>query len=65
MTNLDRESFEYNPEMESYEAGQFEWGGETEWSGESEVFNEAELMELSGELLEITNEAELDRFLEI
>lgn len=39
------------------------WGGEAEWSGEMEVFSEAELMELAGELLEVTNEAELDRFL--
>jgi hypothetical protein len=58
MTNL--ETFEYNPEMESYETGQFEFG-ETEWGGE--VFSEAEAMELAGELLEISNEAELDRFL--
>jgi hypothetical protein len=56
MTNL--EAFEYNPEMETYET---EWGAETEWGGE--VFSEAEAMELAGELLEITNEAELDRFL--
>jgi hypothetical protein len=58
MTNL-----EYNPEMEGYETGQFEWSGETEWGSETEVFSEAEAMELAGELLEITNEAELDRFL--
>jgi hypothetical protein len=61
MSNL--EFSEFNPETETYETGQFEWGGETEWSGESEVFGEAEAMELAGELLEITNEAELDRFL--
>ncbi len=58
MTSL--ETFEYNPEMESYETG---WGGETEWGTESEVFSEAEVMELAGELTEITTEAELDRFL--
>ena len=46
------EAFEYNPETEAYET---EWGGE--------VFSEAETMELAGELLEVTNEAELDRFL--
>jgi hypothetical protein len=51
------EAFEYNPEMEAYEAGQFE----TEWGGE--VFSEAEATELATELLEVTNEAELDRFL--
>jgi hypothetical protein len=58
MSNFDRQSFEYNPEME---AGQFEWGAEAEY--ESEVFSEAEVMELAGELTEITTEAELDRFL--
>jgi hypothetical protein len=46
------EAFEYNPETEAYET---EWGGE--------VFSEAETMELAGELLEVANEAELDRFL--
>jgi len=58
MTNL--ETFEYNPQMETYET---EWGAETEWGGETEVLSEAEVMELAGELLEVTNEAELDRFL--
>jgi hypothetical protein len=55
------ESFEYSPEMEAYEGGQLETWGETEWGGE--VFNEAEATELASELLEVTNEAELDRFL--
>ena len=55
------ESFEYSPEMEAYEGGQLETWGETEWEGE--VFNEAEATELASELLEVTNEAELDRFL--
>jgi hypothetical protein len=54
-------AFEYNPQMEAYEAGEYEWSGETEWGGE--VLSEAETMELAGELLEVTNEAELDRFL--
>ena len=40
---------------------------EGEWSGDgpgaSEVFNEAEQMELAAELLEVRDEAELDRFL--
>jgi hypothetical protein len=52
MTNL--ETYEFSPEMETYE---------TEWGSEAEVFSEAEAMELAGELLEITTEAELDRFL--
>jgi hypothetical protein len=69
MTHLEREHFEYQPEFQTHETGQFEWGGESEWggaaewSGEAEVLTEAEVMELSGELLEITNEAELDLFL--
>jgi hypothetical protein len=75
MANLNPDRFEYNPQMETAETGAFEWGGETEWSGESEwsgetewggeaeVFSEAEVQELTGELLGITNEAELDRFL--
>lgn len=53
-------SFEFNPEF-NFESEQFEFGqSEAEWN---EVFNENELMELTAELLEITNEAELDRFL--
>ncbi|MEQ1636578.1 MAG: hypothetical protein ABL903_07790 [Methylococcales bacterium] len=52
-------TFEFNPEMTSYENEQFEFG-QSEWG---EIFNEGELMELTAELLEITNEAELDRFL--
>jgi hypothetical protein len=56
MSNI--ETFEYNPEMPSYETG---WGGEAEY--ESEVFSEAEVMELAGQLTEVTTEAELDRFL--
>jgi hypothetical protein len=56
MTNY--EAFEYNPRIET---GEFEAYGEAEWGGE--VFSEAETMELAGELLEVTNEAELDRFL--
>ena len=65
-------TFEFNPEMsgfeteqyegEQYEGEQFEQYeyGEAEWG---EVFNESEVMELAAELLEVTNEAELDRFL--
>src|SRR5260370_25920983 len=52
------ETYEYNPEMPSYETG---WGGEAE--DESEVFIEAEVLELAGQLTEVTTEAELDRFL--
>jgi len=53
---------EYGPQAEALEAEQFAWGGETQW-GEVEVFTEAETMEMAGELLGVTNEAELDRFL--
>jgi phage tail tape-measure protein len=69
MRTFDNTSMEYSPEMEAFPAEYFEWGGEAEWGseaegeGESEVFHEAELMELAQELLEVTNEAELDRFL--
>jgi hypothetical protein len=40
MSNM--ETFEYNPEMPSYETG---WGGEAEY--ESEVFSEAEVIRMS------------------
>lgn len=70
-------TFEFNPEMSGFEAEQYEAEqyegeqyegeqfeqfeyGEAEWG---EVFNEGEVMELAAELLEVTNEAELDRFL--
>ncbi|SFD98480.1 hypothetical protein [Nitrosomonas sp. Nm166] len=64
-------AFEFNPEMsnfegeqyegegEQYENEQFEFG-EAEWR---EVFSESEVMELTAELMEVTNEEELDRFL--
>jgi len=52
-------TFEFNPEMTSYESEQYEFG-QPEMG---EVFNENELMELAAELLEISNEAELDYFL--
>lgn len=62
MSNFESSLTEYNPEME-LEQEQFEWG-ETEWSGEAEsVLSEADEMALAAEFLEITNEAELDRFL--
>jgi hypothetical protein len=65
MATFNGGSLEYGPQAEAFEAEQFEWGGETEWEwgGEAEVFGEAEVMELAGELVGVTNEAELDRFL--
>ena len=65
-------TFEFNPEMSSFESEQYEDEqfeneqfeqfefGEAEWA---EVFSESEVMELTAELMEVTNEAELDRFL--
>jgi len=57
---------EYNPQME---AGEFEYPqmeqemyGEGEFEGEG-LFSEQEEMELAAELLEVTNEQELEQFL--
>lgn len=60
-------TFEFNPEMSSFESEQFENEQfeqfefeEAEWG---EVFSESEVMELTAELMEVTNEEELDLFL--
>jgi hypothetical protein len=65
MNTFDRQTYEFNQEAEALEAEQFEWGGETEteWGGETETFSEAEAGELANELLGVSNEAELDRFI--
>jgi hypothetical protein len=63
MSNVDRQAYEFSGESEAFEAEQFEWHEENKWGGETEVFSEAEVMELAGELLEVSNENELDRFL--
>ena len=63
MSNVDRQTYEFSGESEAFEAEQFEWREESEWGGETEVFSEAEVMELAGELLEVSNEDELDHFL--
>lgn len=69
MHDIDRTQMEYNPEtgfetnqeqFEQFEGEQFEYGETAEWG---EVFSEAELMEVATELLEVRDEAELDRFL--
>src|SRR5947209_5491770 len=52
MHNLDRTQVGFSPEM-----GDFEFS-----EGES-VFNESEQAELAAELLEVSNDAELDQFL--
>jgi hypothetical protein len=63
MHDIDRTQLEFSQEMPGFQSEQFEYGaGETEWSGES-VLSEADEIQLAGELLEVTNEAELDRFL--
>ncbi|MBY5406347.1 hypothetical protein [Rhizobium leguminosarum] len=54
---------EYEAEAEGEGEAEAEWGGEFEWEAESEALGEAEVMELAGELLEVTSEAELDLFL--
>ena len=61
MHDIDRTQLEFNQEMPGFQSEQFEYG-EAEWSGES-VLSEADEIQLAGELLEVTNEAELDRFL--
>jgi len=65
MHDIDRTTLEVNTDLENYEHDQYEYGefGEAEWGGETAVFSEAETMELAAELLEISDEAELDQFL--
>ena len=52
MHDIDRTQQEFESAMETFE-----------FSSEAGVFNENEQMELAAELLEITNEQEMDRFL--
>ena len=69
MHDIDRIRLETQSEAEMFEAvpfqaEQFEFAQSETPSGETgEVFGETEQMELASELLEVTNEAELDRFL--
>lgn len=73
MHDIDRTQMEYSPESSNFEAENYEFADQ-EWSGEDggetwgethgeTVLNEADETELASELLEVTNEAELDRFL--
>lgn len=76
MHDIDRTQLEYSPEMSGYEAESLEFN-EQEWSNEGEgeyegeswetdgesVLSETDETELAAELLEVTNEAELDQFL--
>ena len=70
MHDIDRVRLETHAENEMFasgpfEAESFEFGeAEAPWQGQSEgVFSETEQMELASEMLGITSEAELDRFL--
>jgi hypothetical protein len=66
MHDIDRTQLELEPEFSNLESEQYAEFGEAEWSGESdeaELFGEAEENELANELLEVTDEAELDRFI--
>lgn len=70
MHDIDRVRLETHAEHEMpasgpLEAEYFELGeAETPWQGQNgEVFDEAEQMELASEMLDISSEAELDRFL--
>lgn len=69
MHDIDRIRLETQSETGMFEAGpfeaeQFEFAqAETPYGETGEVFGETEQMELASELLEVTSEAELDRFL--
>jgi hypothetical protein len=66
MHDLDRTQGEFEPEMNTLESEPFEFEGDQEYSGETDTespFNETDEMELASQLLEITDEAELDQFL--
>ena len=63
MHDIDRTQMEYSNEFSGFQGEQFEFG-ENEWSPEAGgTFSEAEEMELATELLSVSNEGELDRFL--
>jgi len=64
MHDIDRVRLEIQPEGETFEAEQFEFG-ETEFAGNEvgEVFSEMETMELASELLGVSSEAEMEQFL--
>lgn len=62
---MDRRLLDYNPELETFEAGTIKLG-EREWRGATDteaVFDEAAEMELAAGLLEAKSEGELDRFI--
>jgi hypothetical protein len=62
---MNRRLLDYNPESETFEAGAIA-RDESEWRGATDteaVFGEADEMELAAGLLEVANEAGLERFL--
>jgi uncharacterized protein (DUF697 family) len=72
MHDIDRTLADFEPEMEAYETdqdqdefGEFEqeYEYEYEYEGTESAFNEEEEMELAAELLEVTDEEDLDQFL--
>jgi hypothetical protein len=69
MHDIDRIRLETQPETGMFEAGPFEAQqiefaqAETPYGETGEVFGETEQMELASALLEVTSEAEVDRFL--
>lgn len=58
---MNHELLEFSPDTDALEFGHAGWVGETETS-DGEVFTEADEMELAADLLEVTAESELDRF---
>jgi uncharacterized protein (DUF697 family) len=63
MHDIDRTTMEYGQEMSGFEAEQFEFGGQGEWSGEGGLLSEQQEMEFANELLNVSNEQELEQFL--
>jgi len=60
MHDIDRTQLQYGTNQPEFEFGEMEWSGEMEGEG---VLSEAMEMQLASELLEVTNEAELEQFL--
>ncbi|MCZ7555778.1 MAG: hypothetical protein M5R41_05175 [Bacteroidia bacterium] len=66
MHDIDRTLAELTMETDAFETDAFEFEFDNEYYGETDTespFSEVEEMELASELLEITDEAELDQFL--
>ena len=64
MHDIDRTQAEMTWEAGPFGAGNYEGEGEGEWYGEGEtLISEADEMALAAELLDVSNEGELDQFL--